>query len=458
MDMFDLASALFGTRRSETGGKLANSVSTITGTGAVDSTNGAAGIVFDADVTPADDYDGDDTVIDIPTSPDVSSGDDVLVSLSGDGPLKAPMVIANPGSGDRQKAQTAAAAALAAAAQAVAEATGQHFWEDSNGAHVTQVTQDEWSDSGDPNYHSGPNSLWNALGMLFRDGLTNLLAVLPTGIAIYDGLGNDATNIVANFTASLIELGKNSTSSIISLCGGSGTIEYSSNDYLNILKTVASGNIRIRSLIASHDDSHHGSSTVLVGGIRSNLTGVDAAVQLVVSSDTDSADPSHMVSLRVDGGTNGSGTGVDETSFVSVSAYRTKLIGENSSAAISIDDVITALTNAGVSDSWSAVSASAWISLGTGWSVDSSGLVYNAYRKRLVGNLVIKSTATHSSGNNTLGTVQSSYLPPARIVIDTTSTSAYTIYVNANGTTTIALATAASNGSTYYFALDYQVA
>ena len=159
---------------------------------------------------PADDYDGDDTIIDIPTSPSVQAGDDVIVGLSGSGALKVPVVLSNPGSGDRQQSQITSAATLAAAAQAVADAINQHFWHDGSGAHVTEVTQDEWEDSGDPNYHSGPNSLWNSAGMLFRDGLTNMLALvagLNPGVVIYDGQGNNADNVTASFDASGVRIG-----------------------------------------------------------------------------------------------------------------------------------------------------------------------------------------------------------------------------------------------------------
>ena len=68
-------------------------------------------------------------------------------------------------------------AAIAQEALDVAEATGQHFWSDSDGIHVTEVTQEEWSDSTGPSYHSGQNVLINALGQLFRDGVNNLMAL-----------------------------------------------------------------------------------------------------------------------------------------------------------------------------------------------------------------------------------------------------------------------------------------
>lgn len=208
MDMFDLAGTLFGARRDPVA-----QGSTLTATGSTASSDGVAGIVIDADVTPAEgtgDEDVDQTVIDLPTSPDVAEGDEVIVTLVGDGPLKTPIVLANPGSGDRMAAAVSNAESLATQAEAVAQATGQHFWYDSSGVHVTEVTQDEWGDSTSTNYHSGANVLLNALGQLFRYGVNNILAILSgtdPGVAIYDGQGNAAENIMALFSRSLIRIG-----------------------------------------------------------------------------------------------------------------------------------------------------------------------------------------------------------------------------------------------------------
>lgn len=99
---------------------------------------------------------------------------------------------------------------LAQQAEAVATATGQHFWPDTDGVHVTEVTQDEWNDSTGTSYHSGANVLLNALGQLFRDGLNNILAIVSgtdPGVAIYDGEGNAADNIMALFSKALIRIG-----------------------------------------------------------------------------------------------------------------------------------------------------------------------------------------------------------------------------------------------------------
>lgn len=132
-------------------------------------------------------------------------------------------------------------AAIAQEALDVAEATGQHFWSDSDGIHVTEVTEEEWSDSTGSGYHSGANVLLNALGQLFRDGLNNLLAILPTGIAIYDGNGNAQSNIVASFTQSLIELGRNATTSAIEFCGGIADLAYRGTSAILRSKTGSAG-------------------------------------------------------------------------------------------------------------------------------------------------------------------------------------------------------------------------
>ena len=101
-------------------------------------------------------------------------------------------------------------AQLASEAADIANATGQYFWHDANGAHVS--TEEN-------NPEGERNSIWNSLGMLFRKGATNLLAVLaggasgtdPKGIAVYDGEGNDAENVIASFTDSGSVIGKNVT-------------------------------------------------------------------------------------------------------------------------------------------------------------------------------------------------------------------------------------------------------
>ena len=93
-------------------------------------------------------------------------------------------------------------------AQAVAEATDQHFWSDTDGIHVTDVTQDAWGDSTSQDYHAGHNILLNSLGILLRTALRNLVSITKSAIAFFDGEGNSEANIVASFGAGGAQIGK----------------------------------------------------------------------------------------------------------------------------------------------------------------------------------------------------------------------------------------------------------
>lgn len=59
----------------------------------------------------------------------------------------------------------------------------QHFWYDSTGAHVTEVTQEEFTDPSDPSYHSGGNTLMTSTDVKIRDGVTDL-AIFGSGGAV----------------------------------------------------------------------------------------------------------------------------------------------------------------------------------------------------------------------------------------------------------------------------------
>ena len=100
---------------------------------------------------------------------------------------------------------------IAEAARRVASAVNQHFWTDGAGIHVTQVTQEEWTDADRATYHSGPNVLINSIGQLFRDGLNNLLTMTTEdgarAMAVWDGLGNGASNILAYF-GEMVRIGR----------------------------------------------------------------------------------------------------------------------------------------------------------------------------------------------------------------------------------------------------------
>lgn len=81
-------------------------------------------------------------------------------------------------------------------AKTLADDTNQYFWfaptGNDTGAHITEVPQDEWLDSSDPNYHSGGNILIRSNGIAVRDGMTELGQFGADGLTIqtYDANNN----------------------------------------------------------------------------------------------------------------------------------------------------------------------------------------------------------------------------------------------------------------------------
>ena len=82
------------------------------------------------------------------------------------------------------EATAASARARASSALEIAEGTNEHFWHDNTGAHITEVTQEEWNEPTDPNYHSGGNTLITTQGMAIRKGLVNLAEFGAAGATI----------------------------------------------------------------------------------------------------------------------------------------------------------------------------------------------------------------------------------------------------------------------------------
>lgn len=76
------------------------------------------------------------------------------------------------------------ASATAVTAKTIAEGVNEHFWHDNTGAHVTEVTQEEWNEPTDPNYHSGGNTLITSQGMAIRNGIVNLAEFGASGATI----------------------------------------------------------------------------------------------------------------------------------------------------------------------------------------------------------------------------------------------------------------------------------
>ena len=267
MDLDALASALFNRRRAETQEVLSDATTrTYIGIATSDSHDGRVSVTFNGYETPAEDM-GETQgygTIEFPCGPNVKKGDSVVVIAVGGAILKAPMVVSSSGSGDRQQAEIDAAAE-------VANATAQHFWYDDNGAHVsTEAGEAEGTQ----------NSLWNSLGMLFRKGANNLMALvtgMSPSVVIYDGTGNTAANVVASFASDLIELGKGSVNAVIEFCGGMARLRY---DQLGMFLE----SLNVYTWLRLQEDGTTGMNYVTIGAHDGNSPGHMSFMQVEADS------------------------------------------------------------------------------------------------------------------------------------------------------------------------------
>lgn len=472
MDLVELASTLFGSRRAESDSIPPDAtVQMISASGAVDSVDGSAGVVMDCEITPADDTEGDESVLDIPTSPSVKTDDDLLVGLVGSGPLKTPVVLANPGYGDRLQSQMDTTEELVERAEAAANAVSQHFWSDDNGAHVTQVTQDEWSDPESSSYQSGPNSLWNVFGMLFRDGLTNLLAVLTNGIAIYDGNGNAAANILAEFTANLVRIGGQFASSGESSAGvqffadDSSTSDLTASHYIDTEQDMQ----------VYHNLMLDGTTTdaMLTGGtVTHSASGNLATYQEVYNdgsawseeSDTGitakTGDAQQVAKMGVN--TLRSSTGTQKRrAYIQADTLRLTY-GTGSSATVRdypMSTVVAALTFYQQIDVWEDIPWSSFFkTLNSGWETSANtALAINRARRRIVGTIMVRGTATHAAGNNSFGYVADAYRPYKRCLIQSSTPLLSRMYVNPNGECFMVLPSQENGNVNHWLVADYMI-
>ena len=196
----ELARALFRTPSPD-------SVTRISGTATADSADGTVTVQLE---------DGD--VIEVGTIGSVSSGDTVTIHVQ----RGEAQVIASEGWGDAMQAAVDEA-------QAIAEATGQHFWHDSNGAHVTEVTADQWAQS-----QTGHNILVNSLGILLRKALNYIAAWTGSALSFYDGDGNAASNVTASFGSAGAQIGKVDESHIEIDYHSMRLINKEGNEYLHV--------------------------------------------------------------------------------------------------------------------------------------------------------------------------------------------------------------------------------
>jgi hypothetical protein len=84
-------------------------------------------------------------------------------------------------------------------AKIIAEAINQFFWHDANGAHVTEIPQEDWLSN-----PSGNNILMNVLGVLIRSGLIASASFSASAITFY---APDGTTEIAKFSTNGITIG-----------------------------------------------------------------------------------------------------------------------------------------------------------------------------------------------------------------------------------------------------------
>ena len=190
-----IARALSGRTRLEERAELQSyETFTLTGTAVSDSENGSVRIRLTDNVTHAS-WDEGGTDIEIPTNGHVSEGQRVYITCFG-GSMQEMVVTGVVGEGDEMNARITAAEEAAD----VARATNQHFWTDTNGAHVTDDTQKNWDAEYKKAGHGSladptdarpwHNILLNSLGILLRRGLRTLVSITKSSVSFYDGTGD----------------------------------------------------------------------------------------------------------------------------------------------------------------------------------------------------------------------------------------------------------------------------
>lgn len=197
------------------------------GTATADSSGGFVSIIIDGAPTDDPGYDPADYTFTVPCDSPVTAGDRVSY-ISDAGRAKAVSV--------------ATLSTIAQNADAIATATDQHFWADTNGVHVS-------TDDDDP--AGAQNIVMNSAGVLLREGSDYLAAFTPSAVAFYDGSGNDTENIVASFGASGAAIGAVGTSQVavssegLMLTDNSGTVitEIAESEYGPITEYVSENRV-----------------------------------------------------------------------------------------------------------------------------------------------------------------------------------------------------------------------
>lgn len=141
----------------------------------------------------------------------------------------------------QMKSQVRALRDRMANVETIAGDTNQYFWftetGTDTGAHITEVPQEDFTDSTSQNYHTGYNALFRSIGLAIRNGLTELatfsansirlgvsnakhILINPDGISLFSA----ANTLLSSFTAGGVALYVSGT--IRALLSTSGLIVY----------------------------------------------------------------------------------------------------------------------------------------------------------------------------------------------------------------------------------------
>lgn len=220
----ELARALFGRKRREA--EEAGSATVVVSATAVESSSGGTVVVdFGSDVfgdtQTVDEQTGEVVYappsqgVEVPAAGGISAGDTVSVLVVDNQPVQA----IGTGSVDRVGAVADAASTAAQEAKDVAQATGQHFWHDTRGAHVTEEEREDYETEA-----SGFQQLMTSIGTLLTRAVNGVEYLLrsdtQSGMAIYDGTctADDANlpqHMVASFTTDGAQIGKEGDAHVI---------------------------------------------------------------------------------------------------------------------------------------------------------------------------------------------------------------------------------------------------
>ena len=172
--------------------------------------------------------------VEVPCSACIKAGDRVLVTIQDGAPIDCVSI----GWGD-------VVSATASQAEAIATATNQHFWSDTNGIHVS-------TDDGDP---AGANNiLINSLGILLRELQTVLLELSGSGVIVGDQSGthlaidSDSVDVLDGSNIELLSMGALGTGAKLHASGGYlnvGMLAAYATDYANTTYQTAGGDVSI---------------------------------------------------------------------------------------------------------------------------------------------------------------------------------------------------------------------